>query len=53
MLKLFTNEVLVQLGSYKVDVNLQYMLLKFKANWLRGTGNLSSHARSPLDGVIF
>jgi hypothetical protein len=52
MWKLFTNEVLVQIGSYKVDINLQYILLKFKANWLHGTGNLSSHARSPLDGVL-
>ena len=40
------------LGFYKADVNLQYILLKFKAQWLHGTGNLSSHARSPLDGEL-
>jgi hypothetical protein len=50
--KLFSNEVLVQLEFYKSDINLQYILLKFKEQWLHGTGNLSSHATSPLDGVL-
>lgn len=52
MCKQFTNEVLVQLGFYKADINLQFILLKFKAQGLHGPGNLSSDARSPLDGVL-